>query len=189
SDSAVGLSLYPSNNESSTYINAVLVDSYEVSCKFIVTRNPLSCSVPDFWRMIEKNHVKTIVSLNYLDFNDLTTTTFYPLTKSFNIVEPLPYLEVRYVSKEIKNYYEIFNLELARLDIQENAPIKIIQINNWYYNMMHPEDPHELIKVYEEMNHLSVSSDKIVLTCYDGARASGLFAALCFLIDRIKLKS
>ncbi|GJQ66278.1 hypothetical protein Trydic_g15968, partial [Trypoxylus dichotomus] len=95
-----------------------------------------------------------------------TTTTFYPLTKSFNIVEPLPYLEVRYVSKEIKNYYEIFNLELARLDIQENAPIKIIQINNWYYNMMHPEDPHELIKVYEEMNHLSVSSDKIVLTCW-----------------------
>ncbi|GJQ69867.1 hypothetical protein Trydic_g10787 [Trypoxylus dichotomus] len=73
SDSAVRLSLYPPNNESSTYINAVLVDSYEVSCKFIVTQNPLSCSVPDFWRMIEENHVKTIVSLNYLDFNDLVS--------------------------------------------------------------------------------------------------------------------
>ncbi|KRT85013.1 tyrosine phosphatase, partial [Oryctes borbonicus] len=186
--SAVQLSLYPPNNELSAYINAVLVDSYQIASKFIVTQNPLLSTVPDFWRMVVENRVTTIVLLNRLNFDDATTTIFYPLEKSC-IIEPLPYLEVQYVGKEIKGHYEVFDLVLARLDIQEDdVAIKIIQINNWDYRMMQPENPSELIKVYEEMNHLGICSDKIILSCYDGARASGLFAALCFLIDRIKLE-
>ncbi|KRT85074.1 tyrosine phosphatase [Oryctes borbonicus] len=186
--SAVLLSLYPPNKESSTYINAVLVDSYQIASKFIVTQNPLLSTVADFWRMVVENRVTIIVSLNRLNLTDPTTTIFYPLAESY-IIEPLPYLEIKYINKEIKGHYEVFDLALTRLDIQENdVTLKIIQINNWGYGMERPENPSELIEVYEEMNYFGMSSDKIVFTCYDGARASGLFAALCVLIDRIKLE-
>ncbi|GJQ83508.1 hypothetical protein Trydic_g18392, partial [Trypoxylus dichotomus] len=117
-----------------------------------------------------------------------TIITFYPMTDSY-IIEPLPYLEVKYINKEVKGHYEVFDLAMTRLDFQEDdVAIKVIQINSWDYGTVQPENPSDLIKIYEEMNHLGISSDKIILTCYDGARASGLFAALCFLIDRIKLE-
>ncbi|GJQ88521.1 hypothetical protein Trydic_g4932 [Trypoxylus dichotomus] len=185
---AVRLKLYPASKESSAYINAVFVDSYQIASKFIATQNPLSSTVPDFWRMVEEHHATTIVSLNRLNFDDPTIITFYPMTDSY-IIEPLPYLEVKYINKEVKGHYEVFDLAMTRLDFQEDdVAIKVIQINNWDYGTVQPENPSDLIKIYEEMNHLGISSDKIILTCYDGARASGLFAALCFLIDRIKLE-
>ncbi|GJQ80775.1 hypothetical protein Trydic_g10464, partial [Trypoxylus dichotomus] len=200
---AVRLKLYPASKESSAYINAVFIDSYQIASKFIATQNPLSSTVPDFWRMVEEHHATTIVSLNRLNFDDPcsdvigilvnhtfkgTIITFYPMADSY-IIEPLPYLEVKYINKEVKGHYEVFDLAMTRLDFQEDdVAIKVIQINSWDYGTVQPENPSDLIKIYEEMNHLGISSDKIILTCYDGARASGLFAALCFLIDRIKLE-
>ncbi|GJQ79619.1 hypothetical protein Trydic_g2952, partial [Trypoxylus dichotomus] len=67
---AVRLKLYPASKESSAYINAVFVDSYQIASKFIATQNPLLSTVPDFWRMVEEHHATTIVSLNRLNFDD-----------------------------------------------------------------------------------------------------------------------
>ncbi|GJQ88522.1 hypothetical protein Trydic_g4933 [Trypoxylus dichotomus] len=139
-----GSTVNTANNESSTYINAVFVDSYQTASNLIVTQNPLSSTVPYFCRIVEE-HATTLwlfSSLNRLNFDDP----------------------------------------------EDDVAIKLIQINSWDYGTVQPESLSDLIKIYEEMNHLGISSDKIILTCYDGARASGLFAALCFLIDRIKLE-
>ncbi|GJQ82088.1 hypothetical protein Trydic_g6960 [Trypoxylus dichotomus] len=165
----------------------VEVDSYHTVSKFVITQNPLKSTVADFWKLVKDSEITTIVSLNYLDFTDETTSLFYPMGGICTNFEPLPGTEVEYVGKETKEFYEIYSLLLKCFNSQEsNLTIKVIQINNWYYTMLHPENPGELIKIYKEMSRFGKHSTKILFTCYDGTRASGLFAALCSVIDRTR---
>lgn len=58
--------------ESSTYINAVYVDSYKQKNAFILTQSPLPRTVFDFWRMVSEHGTSSIVMLNALDEGDVS---------------------------------------------------------------------------------------------------------------------
>ena len=64
------------DNESSTYINAVYVDSYKQKNAFILTQSPLPRTVFDFWRMVSEHGTTSIVMLNAVDEGDVCRIIF-----------------------------------------------------------------------------------------------------------------
>ena len=63
-------------NELTTYINAVYVDSYKQKNAYILTQCPLPKTVLDFWRMVCEHGSSTIIMLNTLDEGDVSVLVF-----------------------------------------------------------------------------------------------------------------
>lgn len=60
------------DNESTTYINAVYVDSFKQKNSYILTQSPLTKTVCDFWRMVAEHGSRTVVMLNSMDEGDVS---------------------------------------------------------------------------------------------------------------------
>lgn len=54
--------------EHSTYINASFIEGYDNSESFIITQDPMENTIPDFWRMISEQSIKTIVMISEVHF-------------------------------------------------------------------------------------------------------------------------
>ncbi|KAK9751442.1 Protein-tyrosine phosphatase [Popillia japonica] len=185
--SRICLTAYPSSDPSSIYINAVSVDAFAMPAKFVVTQNPLTSTVGDFWRLVEQKEITMIVCLNQLDFQEKTTCKFYP-TSSAHSMKVVQYLEIKYSGKEVNAHFKVYSVTMSNLQTQEDVQIKIIHLNNWHHSAIHPDNPVGLLTTYEEMNHLGRNSDTILVTCHDGAKACGLYVAMCFIVDKIKME-
>lgn len=59
------------DKESTTYINAVYVDSYRQRNAFILTQSPLPKTVIDFWRMVSEHGTTSVIMLNAVDEGDV----------------------------------------------------------------------------------------------------------------------
>lgn len=64
------LSRYPSDDASSTYINAVYVDGFNHRNRFIATQQPMPNTLNDFWRLVFETETKVIISLNEINLRD-----------------------------------------------------------------------------------------------------------------------
>ncbi|KAI4465564.1 receptor-type tyrosine-protein phosphatase [Holotrichia oblita] len=201
----IALAPYPVSDASSKYINAIKVDGFCVSFRFIVTQYPLSNTVGDFWRVIDQYEISVIICLNDLDLSDevivkyiyyisliqfsffQSCCTFYP--KLAEQMQPTPYLKVECTNVSKETYYNITTINIQNFEkAQQQRIIKIVHLNKWKYSEEYPETPTALLMTYEEMNYLGKSSNTILVACLDGTRASGLFTALCCLIDKIKME-
>ncbi|KAI4467452.1 receptor-type tyrosine-protein phosphatase [Holotrichia oblita] len=186
--SRICLTAYPSSDPTSTYINAVAVDGFATPAKFIVTQHPLNSTIGDFWRLIEERKITMIVCLNVLNLKDNTSCIFYP-TVGGRPMKPVPYLEIKFTDRTVKEYFEIYTVTMTNLQtLEEDIHIKILHLSNWHYAMIHPENSVDLVTTYAEMNRLGRNSDNILITCHDGAKACGLYVAMCFVIDQIKME-
>lgn len=52
------------------YINAVYVDGFFKSNKYIVTQQPLPNTENDFWKLVFQKECSIVISLNEIDLND-----------------------------------------------------------------------------------------------------------------------
>lgn len=81
-------------------------------------------------------------------------------------MKPVPYLEIKYTGKEVNTHFKVYSVTMSRLDGQEDdLHVKIMHLNNWRNNAMHPENPIGLLMAYEEMNRLGRTSDTILISC------------------------
>ncbi|XP_044264222.1 uncharacterized protein LOC123011031 [Tribolium madens] len=166
----------------SSYINAVVVDCYRCPQKFIVTQQPLPNTLDDFWRMIKYREINTIVSLNEIDGSDPRCPKFWPLDSHSTRLEVLENTD--------EKIYSIIKLKITNKSKIEDKPdvkiINVLEMKNWKRETPQPRNPKDLIIVLKEMfNNSWKGTSQIVVTCYDGATASGLFVALAFLLEKI----
>nr|XP_022908500.1 receptor-type tyrosine-protein phosphatase F-like [Onthophagus taurus] len=186
--SRIILTAYPSTDESSMYINAVTVNGFQAKGKFIVTQYPLKNTVGDFWRLILEQELTMIVCLNELCLNDDISAVFFP-TKPNETLTPVPFLNINFVSVNDTDILHIYTLNLVNLK-NKGTPQKItlIHLKKWTYQQVCPDSPTLLVSLFEEMNRYGKQADQILISCYDGVRSCGLYTALCFLIDKMKLE-
>ncbi|XP_057314379.1 uncharacterized protein LOC130655622 isoform X1 [Hydractinia symbiolongicarpus] len=164
------------------YINAVYVDSYQKRNAFIATQAPLKETVLDFWDMVLKENVSTIIMLHTLNED---RTTDYP------VFWKLPEdnskdIKVKLVSDSM---HGVVMLRSFFVSVKaETHPVNIIQLTNWSVNNLPKiEDMkltvEELKKSQERLDH-----GTIVVTCGDGAYRSGTFIACMNALEQIKVE-
>ncbi|GJQ69948.1 hypothetical protein Trydic_g22475 [Trypoxylus dichotomus] len=176
-----------SSDLTTSYINAVKVNGFGTPSKFIVTQYPMPHTLTDFWRLVEQYDVTVIICLNKLELRDRTCCKFYP--SNDETMEPAPSMEIRWIDTETTNYYNMFTLNLTcTYKQQTDKTIKLLHLNYWNYSMAHPNSPAELLPVYDKMNTLARPPNPILVTCLDGAHASGLYTSLCCLIDKVRIE-
>jgi protein tyrosine phosphatase len=170
----------PTSSETpSNYINAVCVDCYRCPKKFIVTQQPLPDTVQDFWRLIKGYEINTIVSLNDIEENDPNCPEFWSVHDDSTKLHVLDVIDDR--------VYKITKLKIVDMVNRSNEKtVNILKMKNWKRDTPKPVNIKDLIVVWKEMFNSSWKGDsQIVITCYDGATASGLFVALAHLLEKI----
>ncbi|KAF2898625.1 hypothetical protein ILUMI_07551 [Ignelater luminosus] len=178
---------YPADDDYSDYINAVRVDGFRCPEQFIVTQQPLKHTVSDFWRMIDEQQVTTIVSLNKINIGDETSCIFWPTPKTRKI-QPVPYLVIEFQERVSNDNHSTTILNLCNKEKYTKSTINLITLKGWIANKVVPDSEESLLKLWEETKKIGKGKNPIVVTCYDGAKACGLFVALSFVIEKIKFE-
>ncbi|XP_063908279.1 receptor-type tyrosine-protein phosphatase S-like isoform X5 [Zophobas morio] len=172
-----------SSLDSSNYINAVIVDCYQSPKKFIVTQQPLPNTVGDFWKLVHEYEIDTILSLNTINDKDVGCPKFWPNEDegswSFNSMKLL------FFNQETENpSYNLVRLKVRKTTEDKTKNVIVIDLKNWRRKTLKPSNIKDLIHVWQK---IMTCKGKIVVSCYDGATASGLFVALAFVLEKINL--
>ncbi|KAJ8980148.1 hypothetical protein NQ317_014642, partial [Molorchus minor] len=173
------LSYYPHHDVTSSYINAVKVDGFCNPNRYIVTQQPMPNTLGDFWRLVYERKCGVIISLNKIDCKDKllnidvkqTCCRFWPIDEE--ILSPVDFLSIR-----ILEVREIGLLPIIRLYMNS----KIDEIPNCKLN------PHELSVTARRVCRYTLTLACILVIISDGATASGLYIAMSFIIEKMKLE-
>ncbi|XP_063908264.1 uncharacterized protein LOC135126273 isoform X2 [Zophobas morio] len=171
-----------SSRDSSNYINAVTVDAYQCPKKFIVTQQPLPNTVGDFWKLVHEYEIDTILSLNTINDKD-GCPKFWPNENegswTFNS------MKLVFFNQETDNpSYNLVRLKVRKTTEDKTKNVIVIDLKNWRRKTLKPSNIKDLIHVWQK---IMTCKGKIVVSCYDGATASGLFVALAFVLEKINL--
>ncbi|XP_049826654.1 receptor-type tyrosine-protein phosphatase epsilon-like isoform X1 [Aethina tumida] len=177
------LSRYPSDDASSTYINAVYVDGFNHRNRFIATQQPMPNTLNDFWRLVFETETKVIISLNEINLRDPTMCEFWP--KKEQIIEPTEHIKVIHYKSDVYDIFKIINVHL--IANEKKISVDIVQYMNWKSNQLLPDNLHHFLSLMQELNSLLQRSVPAIVTCHNGATACGLFLAMSFILEKIKM--
>ncbi|XP_068895202.1 receptor-type tyrosine-protein phosphatase S-like isoform X10 [Tenebrio molitor] len=169
---------------SSNYINAVSVDCYRYPRKFILTQQPMPNTVEDFWTLILEYEIDTIVSLNEIVQDDQSCPRFWP-TRKERLWSFGDSMEITFLNRTKEDSHDTIRVKIN--DVKEESKKKIVNIinmKNWKRETLVPANVKDLILVWKRVMK---SSNQIIVSCYDGATASGLFAALAYLLEKMNM--
>ncbi|XP_060520654.1 receptor-type tyrosine-protein phosphatase delta-like isoform X2 [Cylas formicarius] len=184
----VYLSPYPPSDLTSSYINAVRVDGFCQPGRFIVTQQPMPNTLGDFWRLVVQRKCNIIISLHEIDSNDNTSIPFW--SNDDLRMTPVDFIRIDYVKSEDLQMYSVtkFEMLINKHDKEEKQSIELIQFNGWKNNNVVPGKIEDFVLFVGQSTAISRKSNPVIVTCYDGAKGSGLYVAMSFLIEKIKLE-
>ncbi|XP_063908361.1 receptor-type tyrosine-protein phosphatase T-like isoform X4 [Zophobas morio] len=186
----VFITRYPATDESSSYINAVKVDGFRSPGRFIVTQQPLPNTLGDFWRLVDENSnssYSVIVSLNEINPRDTTSCDFWPTTTNPQM-KPIPPIILRHQNTLCSEYYDVITIHLHSESRKDFLPVQVLSMKNWPPRVNSPTSVEEFLTFMEQADSTSRGTTPIFVTCYDGVKASGLYVAMSFIIEKMKLE-
>ncbi|RZC35251.1 Y phosphatase and/or PTPlike phytase domain containing protein, partial [Asbolus verrucosus] len=169
------------------YINAVFVDGFRSPKRFIVTQQPLPNTLADFWHLIDENDISTIISLNEINSEDETSCSFWP-TSSQPKMNPTDDINLIYTKTLSLECYDLITIDLNTSFRKECLTVEIFSLKNWPSKTIRPESVQKFLTFWEDSNAASKKSSNVVVTCYDGVTASGLYVTMSFIIEKLKLE-
>ncbi|XP_065346472.1 receptor-type tyrosine-protein phosphatase kappa-like [Cloeon dipterum] len=181
STSSAIVSLFPYGDVTTmNFINAVFVDGYKRAKQFIVTQVPMKNTVWDFWRMIDQFNVKQIIILNesHHSYGDFLPTKQRKL--DFDEIEVI--LDDIDDGKLLKTY----EITLDTRGICKKVCVKYASLG-WKSEADAPPNLESVIELWEDLK-ISGGKDIVTIACHDGVTASGLFLAIGFVIEKIKME-
>ncbi|KAL3285695.1 hypothetical protein HHI36_000226 [Cryptolaemus montrouzieri] len=184
--SRIILSKYPETDSSSSYINAIKIHGFGYQKRVIVTQQPLPHTLGDFWRLIVEQRTSIIVSLNEVDTQNQTSIHFWP-TEAKPTLQPVDFLEVTFDRVINFDHYDIYTVNvLARRGEEKTMDVDVFAFKRWPVKDPIPLNCEEFINFMEEVD--SKISQNILVTCFDGVSASGVYVALSLLIYKMKIE-
>ncbi|KAJ3647439.1 hypothetical protein Zmor_019317 [Zophobas morio] len=180
------LSRYPLDDEASTYINAVRVDGFQCPGRFIVTQQPMQNTLGDFWRLIHAQETSLIISLNEINLNNKSSCHFWPSTEQ--AFKPVDYITLKLANISSSEFHDLISVHMHVNDSNEYKLVEIMALKTWPARTNCPKNIKNFLSFYESVNVESRQSKPVVVTCFDGALACGLYVALTFIIEKINLE-
>ncbi|CAG2163200.1 unnamed protein product, partial [Oppiella nova] len=166
---------------SDDYINAVYINGYKRRDAYIVTQVPLESSRSHFWQMIASTSTKTIVLLNDIKHDN---QIYWPTMSNKQLDFSDNKQTVQLISEENHNNMTIRVFHLP----QNDTTVKQFHLKGWPSMVNKPSSAQIVIDLMEMMEswNLQSNANSIVVQCFDGNQASGVFCATSFECDRIK---
>ncbi|XP_044744581.1 receptor-type tyrosine-protein phosphatase T-like isoform X2 [Coccinella septempunctata] len=183
------LSRYPHDDEASSYINAVEVDGFRCPGRFFVTQQPMPNTIGDFWRLVTERKINVMISLNEVDPREKTCCKFWP-TADDDELQPVDFISVKFGKVTELEYYDIYSVHvwIKNKRQKEKFDVEIVSFKRWPAKCKLPPSCEELLSFYEEADAISRRSTNVIVTCFDGFTASGVYVALSFIIEQMKLE-
>ncbi|CAG9859658.1 unnamed protein product [Phyllotreta striolata] len=189
----VFISRYPQLDEKSSYINAVLVDDFSSPGRYIVTQQPLPNTLGDFWRLVLERSCSVIISLNTVDLTDETVCKIWP--EADEVLTPVDFIRITHKYTKNLLFYKIVTVQLEVKKTkhfsgfeESSSEVTILALNTWSSKDSLPNSIEEFLTFRDASDILARPAEHVIVTCYDGARACGLFVALSFIIEQMKLE-
>ncbi|XP_056271125.1 receptor-type tyrosine-protein phosphatase C isoform X2 [Pseudoliparis swirei] len=160
--------------EATTYINASHIDGYWGPHTFLAAQTPLPDTAADFWSMIHQERASTIVMLGEEESDGVY---WGEDKKTFGDFE----VEVK--SSDASPTVVSRNMLLRHVKRKDVRPVKQFQLRRWASGDLPERALHLTDMIRDVKRSQSESSTPIVVHCRDGSSRSGLFCALCNLLD------
>ncbi|XP_039984091.1 receptor-type tyrosine-protein phosphatase C isoform X2 [Xiphias gladius] len=171
------------DEESTKYINASYISGYWSPRAFIAAQTPLPDTMADFWLMVYQKKASAIVMLSDCSEEDKECDSVYwdKDIKTFGD------FEVEVTSTNTTPAFITRNVLIHHVKRKESRSVKQYQFLKWL-NRELPENPQDLTDLIKEIKNSSVSSKShiTVVHCNDGSSRTGIFCALCNLLDSAK---
>ncbi|XP_068893217.1 receptor-type tyrosine-protein phosphatase mu-like isoform X7 [Tenebrio molitor] len=181
------LSRYPIHDDTSTYINAVRVDGFRCPGRFIVTQQPMPNTLGDFWRLVHEKETTVIVSLNPVNPKNKTSCLFWPTEKQPELT-PVDYITLKHATTLSLDSYNLTTIRMHINASEEYTVVQIISMKDWPAKKNCPKKIEDFLTFCEESYVISRQSSSVVVTCFDGVLASGVYVAMSFVIEKMKLE-
>ncbi|KAK9883913.1 hypothetical protein WA026_004856 [Henosepilachna vigintioctopunctata] len=182
----VCLSKLPNQDESSTYINAVWVHGYRSPEKFIVTQQPLPNTLSEFWRLIVEKDIRVVVSLNKINLLNEDSWIFWP-NEDQPQINPVDFLSVIFEKVVQSTYFDVYSVKILE-NGKKKLHVKIYSFKHWESGIHIPPSCEGFLSLLDTVESISHESRHILVTCWDGFIASGIYVALSYIIQRMKME-
>lgn len=181
--------LKQTSQHQSDYINGIYVSGYKQKDSFIVTQFPLPSTIDDYWRLVLEKCCPLIVILNDLDPSDQTAPVFWPLeTRSITFGS----IQVTTTNIENDNGILVYSLTVKGSTKGTNHPMSVTLIHYpfWRHQQDIPSSSDKFVQLFDLTLRYrqTLQTGSVLITCYDGSSSSGLFCALAFICEKIKVE-
>ncbi|XP_070193914.1 receptor-type tyrosine-protein phosphatase epsilon-like [Littorina saxatilis] len=168
------------------YVNAVFMPTFRYSQGSIATQLPFPSTLVDFWRLINGNGVKTIVSLGTADEEQEghTFCKYWPREEQEKMTTG-PYTVTCLSVSRLTDHLKSYSLTLNKTDVKASRSVTLLHYNGWT-GKTGGKPEHLLHLVDTLVTSLGSHTTKpYVVQCLDGVDKSGLFNAMCYVINRM----
>ncbi len=188
---------------SSTYINASFIEGYHNDESFIITQDPMTSTVEDFWRMVTEHNICTMVQLN-APSKDCPDKGWFYWHESDAAGAEIAYgsLQITLKAKEnmpsyVKREFVVYNTK-----VEEEVNLTHFAYSGWGDAPQRPPSPnpgqgspevptstHGLLDLVEHALAHKVEASlpgPIAVHCRFGSERSSVFVALACLVQQLK---
>ncbi|XP_053386433.1 receptor-type tyrosine-protein phosphatase kappa-like [Mercenaria mercenaria] len=169
------------------YINAVYVNGYEKSNKFILAQTPLPNTVEDFVFMLYQEKCPCIVCLDEENIKDKTVGYYLPHA---NKASKVGHFQVTCKTCNSTEDIVVRELTILRNGSQSSEELKIkhYQFRGWNNSESAPSRVELFLKMVKDVENerkAQKSEQPIVVHCLTGAERSGLFCVVSLLSEKL----
>lgn len=179
------LPVSPSRDHSS-YINASFVQGYDRSLSFIITQDPLDCSVVEFWRMIKEQCISTVVMLSELGEGQTKCQQYWPSDGELMC----DYAKVKFVSQDNGNHFIKREFDVTNVKSGDSHRTTQLQYLGWVGQPVMDADSTasiiSLIECAQQCQAMHPHSGPVTVHCSGGGDRSSVFVTLSVLIQQLK---
>lgn len=171
-------------NPPSNYINAVYTHDYGKQNHFIATQYPLPNTIADFWQLLWDTGTCAVVILNEINNKDENCPVFWPPSGSVYQGS----IKIEHLSSEA----EYFGGVLIRKFRVKNPKgktrtVKTFHLHGWRREEFVPPQVDSIVQLIAKVEKWTRKNRPapIIVSCYDGCRASGFYCASSYLAGQI----